>query len=83
MAKLDNQPESAYVDVDTGVIIHHTASDVIVLVRGYERQLLCKHIENTHRISDFQVLALTGHIWNFKRVVLLNFLQRKKQTSVC
>lgn len=36
---------------------------------------------STHRISDFQVLALSGHIRNLKSVALLHFLQRKTSPS--
>lgn len=34
---------------------------------------------STHRISDFQVLALTGNIRYFKSVVLFHFLHRETE----
>lgn len=69
MAKLGTQPKNADSYVDMDVIMYHI----------YHNS--CASIWKTHRISDFQVLALTGHIGNFKGVVLLDFLQRSK-TSV-
>lgn len=69
MAKLGTQPKNADSYVDMEVITYHI----------YHNS--CASIWKTHRISDFQVLALTGHIGNFKGVVLLDFLQRRK-TSV-
>lgn len=31
---------------------------------------------STHGVSDFQVLALTGHVWDLKGIVLVHLLQR-------
>lgn len=33
---------------------------------------------SAHQISDFQVLALAGHIRNFKSIVLLHFLEGER-----
>lgn len=45
MAELGVQPESAYVYVDTTVIIPHTDSDVIFLVLRYGKRPVCKYNE--------------------------------------
>lgn len=37
--------------------------------------------ESAHGISDFQVLALTGHIGNFKSIVLHHFLQGEQKEN--
>lgn len=71
MAKLGTQPKNADSYVDIEVIIYH-------IYQIYHNS--CASIWKTHRISDFQVLALTGHIGNFKGVVLLDFLQRRKMS---
>lgn len=45
MAALGSQPKSASINVDINIIIHHTDSDVIVLVQRFGRQPLRKHTE--------------------------------------
>lgn len=36
---------------------------------------------STHRISDFQVLAVAGNVRNLKSVILLHFLKTGNGTS--
>ena len=36
---------------------------------------------SAHRVSNFQVLALTGHIRNFKSIVFFHFLQKERHPN--
>lgn len=54
----------------------------IILINQHQPEMdfrtFCSCV-SAYRISHFQVVALTGHVRNFKSIALLHFLQRQKQ----